>query len=306
MIPDYQTLMLPVLKLAANGELTTKEAIEILGDEFSLSAEERETVLPSGNQRTFDNRVNWAKSYLKQAGLLKYPKRGSYIATEQGLNVLRKKPERIDNEFLNQFAPFQDFRNRKGTQSFEKSSEDNKAVSAISTPDEILRAAHKKIDAALGAELLDRVREASPQFFEELIVELLLAMGYGGTSEDAGRALGQSGDNGVDGVIDQDPLGVDQIYVQAKRYKEGNAIGAGDIRDFFGALNLKKAQKGIFFTTSTFSNSAIQTAKDLGMRIVLIDGGQLAKLMIRYSIGCRDEELLHLKKVDEEFFEMEG
>ncbi len=170
------------------------------------------------------------------------------------------------------------------------------------TPDETLRQAHQTINAALAADLLDRVREASPAFFERLIVDLLLAMGYGGTSEEAGRALGKSGDDGVDGVIDQDPLGVDQIYIQAKRYAAGNAIGAGAIRDFFGALSLKKVQKGIFVTTSTFSPSAVQTAREL-MRIVLIDGDQLAKLMIRYNIGCRDEEILHLKKVDEDFFE---
>lgn len=155
----------------------------------------------------------------------------------------------------------------------------------------------------LAVDLLDRVRDATPEFFEDLIVELLLSMGYGGASGDAGRRIGGSGDGGVDGVIDQDPLGVDQIYVQAKRYKEGNNIAPSAIRDFFGALNLKKAQKGIFFTTSAFSGDAIQTAKDLGMRIVLIDGERLAKLMLKYNIGCRDEEILYLKKIDEEFFE---
>jgi restriction system protein len=165
------------------------------------------------------------------------------------------------------------------------------------TLDEVLQTAHRKINAALAEELLDRIREGTPAFFENLIVALLLAMGYGGTSEDAGRALGRSGDNGVDGVIDQDPLGVDQIYVQAKRYADGNNIGAGDIRDFFGALSLKKAQKGIFVTTSSFSPSATQTARDLGSRIVLIDGVQLARLMIRYNIGCRDEQVLHLKRL---------
>ena len=172
-----------------------------------------------------------------------------------------------------------------------------------STPDEALRRAHSAITGALSADLLDRVQKAPPAFFERLIVDLLLAMGYGGTSEERWRALGQSGDDGVDGVIDQDPLGVDQIYVQAKRYSEGNNIGAGAMRDFFGALSLKKAQKGIFVTTSAFSPAAVQTARDLGSRIVLIDGLQLTKLMIRYNVGCRDEEVLHLKKIDEDFFE---
>jgi len=155
----------------------------------------------------------------------------------------------------------------------------------------------------LASELLDRVRISPPAFFEKLIVSLLLAMGYGGTSKEAGRPLGQSGDDGIDGVIDKDPLGVDQVYLQAKRYAEGNNIGAGTIRDFYGALSLKRAHKGIFVTTSAFSPSAIQTARDLHSRIVLIDGIQLAQLMIRYNVGCRDEEVLYLKKIDEDFFE---
>lgn len=155
----------------------------------------------------------------------------------------------------------------------------------------------------IAADLLERVRKAPPGIFERLIVALLIGAGYGGTSAEAGRAIGQSGDGGVDGVIDQDPLGVDQIYVQAKRYAEGNNIGAGSIRDFYGALSLKKAHKGIFVTTSAFSNAAVETARGLGSLIVLIDGLQLDRLMIRYNVGCRDEEVLHLKKVDEDFFE---
>ena len=303
MIPDYQTLMLPVLKTAEKGALHTQDAIEKLAEIYNLTEEERAHLLPSGKQRTFDNRVHWAKSYLKQAGLLKYPSRGIFELTEEGRRLLSTDIELINNNYLRRYESFQAFQNRKGGTSEDESVPD--VEESGSTPDEILRDAHRKINSALAAELLERVRSSPPQFFELLIVDLLLAMGYGGTSEDAARALGQTGDNGVDGVVDQDPLGVDQIYVQAKRYAEGNNIGAGDIRDFFGALNLKKAQKGIFFTTSAFSPSAVQTAKDLGMRIVLIDGIQLSKLMIRYNIGCRDEEVLHLKRVDDEFFEGE-
>jgi len=304
MIPDYQTLMLPVLQSCAHGEVATPDVIIDLAEDFSLTSEEREQLLPSGKQTTFSNRVHWAKGYLKQAGLLKYTARGRYIITEEGKGVLADSPERIDNKFLEQFDAFQEFRSRKGTQSGGDAS--TKAIELSSdgiTPDEALRSAHSAINNALAADLLGRVRDATPDFFEELIVELLLSMGYGGSSEDAGRAIGKSGDDGVDGVIDQDPLGVDQIYVQAKRYAEGNNVGSASIRDFFGALNLKKAQKGIFFTSSGFSSTAIKTAQDLGMRIVLIDGPRLAKLMIQYNIGCRDEEVLHLKKVDEEFFE---
>ncbi len=302
MIPDYQTLMLPVLQKGSEKEVNVRDVIDALAEKYKMTAEEREQFLPSGKQRTFDNRVHWAKSYLKQAGLVEFPRRGFYVATDEGRKILTQNLDRIDNKFLKQFDAFQEFQNRKGSQS-PSNHDEKELVEESATPDEILRAAHSKINAALAADLLSRVRGASPQFFEELIVELLLAMGYGGTSEDAARALGQSGDNGVDGVVDQDPLGVDQIYIQAKRYAEGNNIGSGDIRDFFGALNLKKAQKGLFFTTSSFSPAASKTAKDLGMRIVLINGQQLTKLMIRYNVGCRDEEILHLKRVDEEFFE---
>ncbi len=304
MIPDYQTLMLPVLRACAQGEVVTRDIIDKLADEFKLSSEEKEELLPSGKQPRFSNRVHWAKNYLKQAGLVLFTKRSHFVATEAGKEVLGNNPTKIDNAFLDQFESFQDFKNRKGTQPSKGSElEKHDIADQDSTPDEILRSAHKTINDALGTELLDRVRLSTPQFFEDLIIELLITMGYGGSSEDAGRAIGKSGDDGVDGVIDQDPLGVDQIYVQAKRYAESNNIGSGAIRDFFGALNLKKAHKGIFFTTSSFSPKAIQTAKDLGMRIVLIDGLRLAKLMIQYNVGCRDEEVLHLKKIDGEFFE---
>lgn len=303
MIPDYQSLMLPVLKAAAHEAVHTQTVVEALAEELALTAEEREELLPSGKQRTFDNRVHWAKSYLKQAGLLTYPRRGYFVATDEGRKVLASAPTRIDNNFLKKYDSFQAFQSRRGTTSREDTNPDTANDGTEATPDEILRTAYRQINASLAADLLERVRTASPLFFEQLIVDLLLAMGYGGASEDAARALGRSGDNGVDGVVDQDPLGVDQVYVQAKRYAENNSIGAGDIRDFFGALNLKRAQKGIFFTTSSFSPSAAQTARDLGMRIVLIDGPQLAKLMIRYGIGCRTEDVLHLKKVDDEFFE---
>lgn len=303
MIPDYQTLMLPVLRAAKDQPVQTQAVASQLADEFGLTVEEREHLLPSGKQRTFENRINWAKSYLKQAGLLTYPRRGFFVITDDGRKVLSQNPERIDANYLMAFEAFRAFRSRRHTDENEPEATDDEIVASDATPDETLRLAHRQINLALGADLLERVRAASPEFFEDVIVSLLLAMGYGGAAQDAARALGRSGDNGVDGVVDQDPLGVDQIYVQAKRYAHGNTISAGDIRDFFGALNLKKAQKGIFFTTSSFSPSAVQTAKDLSTRIVLIDGDQLSNLMIKYGVGCRTEEVLHLKRVDDEFFE---
>jgi restriction system protein len=301
MIPDYQALMRPVLECAASGEVRISDVVDRLADNFQLTDEERNELLPSGKQTRFSNRVHWAKSFLEQAGLVKATRRAHFVITDRGKEALKDNKE-INASYLEKYPEFQKFRSR--------TMEDDalewlqsREVEDTATPDEVLRAAHKKINAALSAELLDRVRAAPPNFFEHLIVELLLAMGYGGTWEDAGRALGRSGDDGVDGVIDQDPLGVDQIYVQAKRYAEGNNIGSGAIRDFFGALSLKKASKGIFVTTSSFSPSAIQTARDRGSRIVLIDGIDLARLLIRYNIGCRDEEVIHLKKIDEGFFE---
>ncbi len=234
-------------------------------------------------------------------------RRGYFGITQRGREALADRGAEINNKYLARFAEFQAFTKRiqelDGAQVPSTPRVTGQTVESTEMPDEVLRRAHTAITAALGADLLQRVRQAPPAFFERLIVDLLIAMGYGGSSEEAGRALGQSGDDGVDGVIDQDPLGVDQVYVQGKRYAEGNNVGAGAIRDFYGALSLKKAHKGIFVTTSAFSSQAIETASGLGSRIVLIDGAQLARLMIRYNVGCRDEEVLYLKKIDEDFFE---
>lgn len=305
MIPDYQSLMRPVLESAVHGEVSISNVVDQLANKLSLNEEDRNELLPSGKQTRFANRVHWAKSYLKQAGLVKATKRGHFELTQRGHSALTQSECSINKEFLEQFSEFQEFQARtKSSDSEEMQSHASSTVS-VATPDEDLRAAHAKINDALASEILDRVRQSAPAFFENTIVELLTAMGYGGTSEDAGRAIGKSGDDGVDGVIDQDPLGVDQIYIQAKRYAEGNKISAGALRDFFGALSLKKAQKGIFVTTSDFSEAAIRTANDLGSRIVLINGRKLSYLLLRYEVGCRTEEVLHIKKIDEDFFDAE-
>lgn len=308
MIPDYQTLMRPVLECVVAGEDSNVNVVEKLADKFRLTGEERAELLPSGKQTRFTNRVHWAKSYLKQAGLVSSTRRGYFVITDNGRAALANTSNVINNIFLEQFPGYQDFKNRTreaeaGLTSSLLELSLSESLAEPSTPDETLREAHRKITATLASELLDRVRNSPPAFFEKLIVSLLLSMGYGGSSKEAGRALGQSGDDGIDGVIDQDPLGVDQVYLQAKRYAEGNNVGAGTIRDFYGALSLKRAHKGIFVTTSAFSQSAIQTARDLHSRIVLIDGIQLAQLMIKYNIGCRNEEVLYVKKIDEDFFE---
>lgn len=302
-IPDYQTLMLPVLRAAASGPVRIADAIEELAKEFELTEAEREELLPSGRQTTFANRVHWAKTYLKQAGLLAVPKRAYFQLTERGSNALQAGIARIDNAYLSQFPEFLEFTTRtRPIKVDSKSQIETGVVVSSATPDEILRAAHKEIQAQLGAELLDRIAVAPPEFFERLVVSLLLAMGYGGSAKEAGQALGRSHDDGVDGVIDQDVLGLDRVYVQAKRYAPGNNVGASAIRDFFGSLDRFKAAKGLFVTTSGFTRDAEETARFLSKRIVLIDGTRLAQLMIRYNVGCRTEETLDLKKVDEDFF----
>lgn len=300
-IPDYQSLMRPILEHSAKGEVRIGALIETLSNELGLTIEERQKLLPSGKQTVIANRIHWAKAYLKQAGLVEATRRGHFTITDRGKTALSDPDTRIDNAFLRQFDEFLAFQGRRTERDTGEDAQETEQTEI--TPDEALRAAHKTINDSLAADLLDRVRLASPAFFEVLLVSLFVAMGYGGSKEEAGRALGRSGDDGVDGVIDQDPLGVDQIYLQAKRYAEGNNIGAGAIRDFFGALALRRATKGIFVTTSAFSQAAIETARALGSRIVLIDGTHLARLMLIYNIGCRDEEVLYLKKVDEDFFD---
>lgn len=304
-VPTYEDLMLPLLKcLGGMNEAHVSDCLDPIAKQMGLTQQDREELLPTGKQTRFGNRVYWAKLYLSKAGLVESARRGYFRLSEAGKQFLEQSPQAVNNEVLSQFPEFVQWKEKSREGGNSAISEASPEDFSESTPDEVLRQAHKSITDALSVELLDRIRKSPPVFFERLLIDLLMAMGYGGTSEEAGRAIGQSGDDGVDGVIDQDPLGVDQIYIQAKRYAEGNSIGAGAIRDFFGALSLKKAHKGIFFTTSSFSPAAAQTAKDLGTRIVLIDGLQLAKLMIRYNIGCRDEEVLHLKKIDEDFFEV--
>jgi len=303
-VPDYQSLMLPVLTISAGGEIRVGDAVDRLADQLKLTPDERAQLLPSGKQTLFGNRVHWAKTYLNKAGLIEGTRRGHFKITTRGQQVIASHPARIDNEFLVQFAEFRQFKDRSTDSTATAAAPAEPVfVSQAETPDEVMRIAHKQIELSLASDLLDRVRAAPPAFFERLIVNLLLSMGYGGSAVDAGRALGRSGDDGIDGVIDQDALGLDRVYIQAKRYAEGNNIGAGAIRDFFGSLDRHKATKGLFVTTSTFSSSARETAEFLSKRIVLLDGEQLTRLMIRHNVGCRVEEIFHIKKVDEDFFE---
>jgi restriction system protein len=307
-VPDYQSLMFPVLAASSQGEVRIREVVERLGEELGLTPEERTALLPSGKETVFNNRVHWAKTYLGKAGLIENTRRGHYKITPRGAQVMQTHPTRIDNAFLDQFREFKQFKENAAqstavTEAVNQQSAEAPFANPAATPDEVMRVAHRQIELSLSQEILDRILAAPPDFFERLIVNLLLSMGFGGSATDAGRALGRSGDDGVDGVIDQDALGLDRVYIQAKRYTPGNSIGSGAIRDFFGSLDRHKATKGLFVTTSTFSPSAKETSEFLSKRIVLIDGDQLTKLMIRHGVGCRIEETLYIKKIDEDFFE---
>ncbi len=307
-IPDYQTLMLPLLRIAADGkEHRIGDVIEPLSRQFALSEHEQGEMLPSGRQPILYNRVHWAKTYLSQAKLLEITRRGYFSITERGREVLKENLDRIDVGLLARFPEFNEFKIRaresqrptlQGPFETIRPSE----TSQSKTPDEILRSTVSDIDVALARELLDRILAAPPVFFESLIVTLLLGMGYGGSREEAGRAIGKSGDGGIDGVIDQDPLGLDRVYLQAKRYKSDVAVSEPEIRAFSGSLGAAKANKGVFVTTSYFTKPALEFAERHPFKMVLIDGTQLTTLMIRHNVGVRVAETLHLKKMDEDFF----
>jgi restriction system protein len=306
MIPDYQSLMLPLLRLTEDGkEHRIGDVIELLGQKLALSSAELEETLPSGRQPAFYNRVHWAKTYLAQAKLLEITRRAHFRITERGRAVLAENPTRVDVRLLERFPEFNEFKQRARDSQADTPPVAASAVEApseLATPDELLRGTIAKIEATLAAELLDRILIAPPAFFEELIVTLLLRMGYGGAREEAGRAVGRSGDGGIDGVIDQDPLGLDRVYLQAKRYQLDAPVSEPEIRGFSGSLGAAKASKGVFVTTSSFTKPAREFAERHPFKMVLIDGAQLTALMIRHNVGVRTVETLHVKKVDEDFF----
>lgn len=305
MIPDYQSLMLPLLKLLSDGkEHKYRELIETLVEKFHLTAEERKDLLASGNQPIFDNRVGWAKTYLKKAGLIESTQRATFVITQLGKEVLSKNPDKIDVKYLNQFSSFVEFRkfSRKDNESEE---EESKNGANENTPEEILDSAYQSIRKSLASELLQKVIDLSPSFFERLVIDLLVKMGYGGSVKDAGKAIGKSGDEGIDGTIKEDKLGLDTIYIQAKKWKTGNIVGRPEIQKFVGALAGQGAKKGIFITTSTFTKDALDYNPRNETKIVLIDGEQLAQLMIDFNIGCTTQQIYELKKIDNDYFSEE-
>ncbi|RWM02187.1 restriction endonuclease [Mesorhizobium sp.] len=301
-IPDYQTLMLPVLRLAAEGEKRVVDVLDRIADEFGLTPEEREELLPSGRQRVLHNRIHWAKFYMSKAGLLASPGRGRFIATDTGSALLATKPERIDVSALMQYAPFREFYRSEGVNAEQQLSLPSQPKTAAETPEEQIEAAFQSIQSALRAELLERIAQNSPEFFEQLIVDLLVAMGYGGSHQNAATQLGRSGDGGVDGVINEDRLGLDRVYVQAKRYGTTSTVGRPDVQVFVGSLVGLGATKGVFVTTSTFSPQARDFVKHLSQRVILIDGVRLSDLMIEYGVGVRVSRTFEFKRLDEDFF----
>ncbi len=305
-IPDYQTLMLPVLRLASDGnEHKFSKAVEELADEFNLSTEERNELLPSGSQAVFNNRVGWARSYLKQAGLLASPKRGFFTVTQKGTELLATNPSRIDASTLEQFPEFIEFKNRKKEQGEEDKTElvPTSEQESTLTPEDSLASAYNKLRSALESEILIAVKESLPSFFERVVVDLLVKMGYGGNRQDAGRALGKSGDGGIDGIINEDRLGLDVIYIQAKRWE--GVVGRPEIQKFAGALQGQRARKGVFITTSSFTKEAREYASVIETKIILIDGEHLSKLMAEHNVGVSTVGQYEVKKLDSDYFDNE-
>jgi restriction system protein len=296
-IPDFQTIMLPLLEYFSDGkEHSTSEIVGHISDKFNLTEEQREQLLPSGTQTTIYNRVIWAKTYMNKAGLLESPRRSINKITKRGREVLNENLEKIDIKYLEKFPEFIEFRNKKETEP----TDDGDQLIKNKTPEELIKIGYKVIEDTLKSDVLESIMNCSSDFFEKLVVDLLIKMGYGGSLEDAGKAIGKSGDEGIDGIIKEDKLGLDFIYIQAKRWK--GPVGSPEIHKFVGALTGKQASKGVFITTSRFTNDARDFVTHLGTKVVLIDADELAKLMIENDIGVTRAETYSIKKIDTNYF----
>jgi restriction system protein len=318
-VPDYQTLMLPLLRCLSSQSIpvTVRQFLEPIADEFNLTEEDRAARIPSGQENLLANRLQWARTYMGKAGLLASPKRGVVQVTDRGRTLLAEGLDRIDVSTLGRYPEFIAWvvgsRGAKRNDSLPAvaltgaSTSSPPALQTIAddrTPRERIDTAMGEIEAALRSELLDHIRRMSPAEFEGLILKLLLAMGYGQGLDEMASALGGSGDGGMDGVIHQDPLGLERVYVQAKRYKEGNNVSSPDIRNFIGALNIHRANKGVFVTASQFTADARQAAQGSTVQVVLIDGDRLSDLMVRYKVGVLVRGVIEIKELDEGFFDV--
>jgi restriction system protein len=302
-VPDYQRIMLPLLEFAEKqkAEISRGDAVEALGSRLGLTDDDLKEMLPSGVQRTFVNRVAWAATYMKKAGLLEATRRGYYRITPRGKELLKKKPTAINVKVLKQYPEFLEFQRLKGTRSADKR-DGPRGPEITATPSEALENAYANLRDELADEVLARLKKSSPSFFERIVVELLVKMGYGGSRADAGKAMGKTGDGGIDGIIKEDKLGLDVVYLQAKRW-DNNPVGRPDVMQFAGALQAQKATKGILITTSRFTDDARSYVTQIGSKIVLIDGEQLSQLMIDHDVGVSTISLYPVKKIDTDYFD---
>ncbi len=299
-IPDYQSLMLPLLKLTVDKkEHSLKDATLLLAKEFKLSEVELAEMLPSARKTRFYDRVGWAGTYLRKAGLLSAPRRGWFQITLRGSDVLGNPPDRITVGFLEQFDEFVQFRERREKNTENGSNTPSQDIEP-QTPEEAIESAYLNIRQSLTDEILQTVKNCSPSFFEQLVVDVLVKMGYGGTRKDAGKAVGKSGDDGIDGIINEDRLGLDVIYLQAKRWE--NPVGRPEIQKFAGALQGQRAKKGIFITTSIFTKEAQEFASRIESKITLVDGETLSQFMIDYNVGVNSVASYELKRIDSDYF----
>jgi restriction system protein len=301
-IPDFQSVMLPFLKLASDrAEHPIRDAKKSLADSFKLTETERQKLVPSGSQEVWANRIGWSRTYLKHAGLIEYTRRGHFRITERGLNLLAENPAAITVDLLKRFPEFAKFLG--GKDETDKESGEKLVGNESQTPEELIEQAHRPLTNALVIELIQKLKTASPQFFERVVVEVLVRMGYGGSRQEAGRAIGQSGDEGIDGVINEDRLGLDAVYIQAKRWE--GVVGRPEIMKFVGALQGKRAHKGVFITTSGFTREAQQYIENVTNKVVLIDGPTFARLMIEHNVGVTQYAVYELKRIDSDFFSEE-
>lgn len=302
-IPTYKECMLPFLAHLKDGkERHIREVEEALAQHFALTPADRAQMLPSGQTGIFVNRVGWARTYLKKAVLIESPRRGVFKVTQRGLDVLAEGVKSLDSKYLARFPEFQEFQ-RASQPDDESSSPTLVAVNAEAevTPEEAIESAYQGLRQQLAQELLTRMLGCSPTFFEYLVVELLVKMGYGGSRRDAGERIGQSGDGGIDGIIKEDRLGLDTIFIQAKRWQ--GSVGRPEIQKFVGALQGQRARKGVFITTSTYTADAISYAAQIDTKVVLIDGEKLANLMIDFDVGVAAAASYTIKRIDSDYFD---
>lgn len=314
-IPTYEDFMRPLLEFAADGqEKSIRAAIPALAQRFGLTDEERSTLLASGKQTVLANRVHWAGTYLRKAGVLQRTRRSHFTITDRGRALLADHKGPIDGSVLRHFPEFLEFVKGGGTGNGSDADESDpqlildtqKAPLREVTPEEAIQSAEATLNAALRTQLLDRIREETPAFFERLVVDLIVAMGYGDTRHRVAEKLGRSGDEGIDGLVNEDPLGLDIVYLQAKRYAADNTVGRERIQQFAGALVGQGASKGVFVTTSSFSRNAIEYAQRVPQRIILIDGAELTRLMVQYGVAVRTERVIEIKRMDLDYFDEAG